>query len=78
VAQEFFILLVTKTIVDEDKLIAIFNQKTTHGPCAEVLIVSGICFLPDGFGHDAKHGTTVEFEKTCFYYVKFHSVSSKL
>ena len=46
--------------------------RASHSHVDEVVIISGICFLPDTLGHHAKHGTTVELEMTGFDGMKFH------
>jgi len=37
-----------------------------------LLASGGFVFLPDGSGHNAKHGPAIELEKTGVDYVKFH------
>lgn len=71
--KEFFILLVSDSIVDEHKSVAVLNEKAAHRPCAEIIFVGGISSLPDGLWHNTKHRAAVKFEKTGVNYVEFQN-----
>lgn len=62
VFEPFFVLFVADAVVDKDTAVAIHYQQAAHGPVAEVVFVAGIYFLPEHFGHYAKHGAAVEFQ----------------
>jgi hypothetical protein len=74
IAEELCVLFVAQAIVDEDKSVAIFDEETTHGPCAEVVFVGGICFLPDRFRYHTKHRAPIQFKKSGVDYVKLQGL----
>lgn len=61
--EELFILLGANTVVDECKFRPIFNKETSHGPGAEIIFISGVGLLPDGFRNNTKHGAAVKFKE---------------
>ena len=64
VTEEFCILLIADPVVDQDKSITFFDQEAAHGPCAKVIRIGCMTFLPNGPGHHTEHGTTIELEET--------------
>jgi hypothetical protein len=48
------------------------NQQTSHGPVAHVVFVCGIQFVPDGFGNNTEHRSSVKFEIPCIDGKKLH------
>ena len=64
VSEEFFVLLVTQSRVNQDQSVAVLDQQAAHGPGTEVFLVGGIVLVPKYLRHDAKHGPAVEFEKS--------------
>jgi hypothetical protein len=66
-AEEALILLISYAGIDKYKPFPIFYQKQPHSPGTQVIIVSRVEFIPDRFGHNAKHRAAVEFEITCVY-----------
>ena len=73
-AEEFFTLFVPDSVVDKYAAIAIDHQHTAHREVDLVVFVGRIHFVPDGFGHYAKHGTAIELEVAGRDCVKFHYI----
>src|SRR5690606_2775490 len=69
------VLLVAYTIVDKDAPVSVFHQEATHGPCAEILFVSRVQFIPNGFWYYTEHGATVQFEEACIDNRKLHNAN---
>jgi hypothetical protein len=77
VAEEFFTLLVTRTVVDKDQPIPVFDKHAPQTHVDEIVGVGRIRFLPDYLGHDTKHGSAVQFEVSGIERVNLHSQFSR-
>src|SRR5262245_3709143 len=62
VAKELFILLVAKSVVDQDAVVAVLDQQAAHSPGTKIPIVGGIGFVPKRFWNDAEHSASVELK----------------
>lgn len=70
--EKFLILFIAYAVIDQDQAISIFNQQTTHGPCAHIVFIGWIEFVPHGFWYYPEHGTAVEFEEAGIDGMKLH------
>lgn len=73
--EKFIAFFIAHSSVYEDISVFVLHQQATHGPGAEVVVVGRIEFLPDSFGHNAKHGAAVQFEKAGVQCGDFHKIS---
>jgi hypothetical protein len=73
-AKKLFILLGANTIVDQNKLVIVFNQQGSHSPGAEIVFIGWIGSLPDGLWNDTEHGASVKLKKTSIDCVQLHSL----
>ena len=72
VTEKFFRLLVPETIVYQYEFVPIFDQKTSGRQVYHVVVISGVGLVPNGFGHHAEHGPTIQLEITGLYGINRH------
>ena len=77
VGKELVVLFLADSRVDEGESVSVFHQQQPHGPGAQVVLVCGVGALPEGLGHNAKHGAAVELEKSGGKGGQFHRLARK-
>jgi len=73
VTEKFGVLFVAYAIIDQNQAVTVFHEQTTHGPGTQIILVCRICFLPDDFGYNTKHGATIQLKKSRFDNMELHS-----
>jgi hypothetical protein len=47
IAEKFFILFISQSVINQNQLISVFNEQTTHRPIAHIVAIRGIQLIPD-------------------------------
>jgi hypothetical protein len=63
-AHELLILFIANAIINQYQPVAILYEQATHGPGTKIVFVGRIEFVPDRFGHYAKHSAAIQLEIT--------------
>jgi hypothetical protein len=71
--KKLIALFLTNTGINQYQTIPIFDKQAAHRPCAKVAFIGWIGFVPNQFGYNAKHGSSVQLKKSCVYYMQFHT-----
>ncbi len=64
IAQKFFILLLTYSIINQHQPVSFLHKQTTHRPCAHIIFIGRIQFVPNAFWNYAKHSSAIKLKKS--------------
>ena len=72
----FGVLLIAETAINEDVPVAGLDEQAAHCPGAKVVFIGRVEPLPEALGHDAEHGSAVEFEIAGGHGGNFHAIAT--
>src|SRR6056297_2560165 len=72
ITKEFIGLFVAQSVIDQNKSVSIFNEKTTGGKVYHIIAICGIGSVPNRFGNHTEHGASIQLKITGLYGINCH------
>src|SRR6056297_217301 len=72
ITKEFFGLFVAQSVIDQNKPVTIFNQKTTGGKVNHIIAICRIGPVPNRFRDYTEHGASIQLKITGLYGINCH------